>query len=63
MSIFEPVIDPLVNVTAPTVSMLSPKYNVPPLIVTAPVSAKTVPVVELALSNVKVPALTFVPPV
>ena len=57
------MIDPLVNVTAPTVSVESPKYNVPPLIVTAPVSAKTVPVLVLAKSNVKVPPLTFVPPV
>ena len=52
------VIEPLVNVTAPTVSEAPLNCNVPPLIVTAPASARTVVPLET-----KVPALIFVPPV
>ena len=57
------MIEPLVKVTAPTVSVASFNCNVPPLTVTAPESAKTVPVVLADWSNINVPSLTFVPPV
>ena len=45
------------------VSVLSARFKIPPLTVTATLSAITVPVVELAWSNVNVPADTVVRPV
>ena len=53
---------PAVKVKAPIVSVKSFNCNVPPLIITAPVSANTVPVVLPDWSNIKVPALVFVSP-
>ena len=52
----DPVKDPSVNVSTPTVSVSSARFNIPPLTVTAAVSFMTEPVVVVpALSNVKVP--------
>ena len=59
-----PVIEPLVKVIAPTVSVSSARSKVPPLTVIAALSSITsaAPVVP-DLSKVKVPAVTVVKPV
>ena len=57
------VIDPLVNVTAATVSVASFNCKVPPFTVTAPLLDNTVPIDAPVPSKIKVPADTVVPPV
>ena len=54
----EPVIEPEVIFTTPTVSLKVPIAKVPPATVTAPVSTR-----RLEAPSVSVPALTVVPPV